>query len=104
MSCGFIQYFESSQGEDNLVIMKKSIISHTSLIKALKWIIFICLTLYSLWFMSDVWVQYMANVTSFKSYKIYAEDLPTTVLCFSPHAKKSVLDTHNMTLGWYTTV
>ena len=54
--------------------------------------------------MSDVWVQYMANVTSFKSYKIYAEDLPTTVLCFSPHAKKSVLDTHNMTLGWYTIV
>ena len=58
-------------------------------LKLFKWIIGISLFLWAVWFSKDVFTKYQAKVTNFKtnSEKNGGDDVPTTVLCFTPLAK-----------------
>ena len=58
-------------------------------LKLFKWMIGISLFLWAVWFSKDVFTKYQAKVTNFKtnSEKNEGNDVPTTVLCFTPLAK-----------------
>ena len=52
----------------------------------------------SMWFMNDVWTKFQTKDTTFKQYEADLNELPTTVLCFQPIAKESVLKDFNISL------
>ena len=43
-------------------------------------------------------MKFQAKKTSFTTYLEQREDLPSTVICFTPYAKKSVISKHNITI------
>ena len=51
-----------------------------------------------MWFMNDVWTKFQTKDTTFKQYEAELSELPTTVLCFQPIAKESVLKDFNISL------
>ena len=70
----------------------------------LKYFLLIGLTLSSGWFMSDVWLKFQSKDTAIKQYSEPRSELPTSVLCFDPSVKKSVLDKYNLSMYEFSTV
>ena len=58
----------------------------------LKWILSFSLIILSIYFMKDVWTKFEKKTTSFNTFRETLNELPTTVLCFSPFAKESIFD------------
>ena len=74
-------------------------ISHVRLIQSLKWVLLISLFIFSCWFLKDVWIKFQAMDTSYKLYKVERTDeQPTTVICFEPFAKKTLLEKYDLSL------
>ena len=60
--------------------------------KLLKWILSFTLIILSIYFVKDVWTKFEKKTTSFNTFRETLNELPTTVLCFSPFAKTSIFD------------
>ena len=69
--------------------------------RVIKYSLIFLLMISSGWFMSDVWKKFQSEDTTFHMYRENHLKLPTTVLCFKPIAKKSVLKENNMTMYDY---
>ena len=61
------------------------------LFKILEWVLVIGLFFASFWFMTDVWEKFRSKKTSFTVYKEDRKEMPTTVVCFEPYGKPSVM-------------
>ena len=70
----------------------------TKLCLILRYFLVLGLTLSSGWFMSDVWLKFQSKDTAIKQYSEPRSELPTSVLCFDPSVKKSVLDKYNLSM------
>ena len=65
---------------------------------ALRYFLVLSLTIASGWFMSDVWMKFQSKDTGIKQYSEIRTELPTTVICFDPNIKKSILSNQNITM------
>ena len=72
--------------------MAKQAKSSYNFFELLKWILSFCLIIPSIYFMKDVWTKFEKKTTSFNTFRETLNELPTTVLCFSPFAKASIFD------------
>ena len=70
-------------------------ITHARLFKALKWVFHGILLILSGWFMSDVWTKFQAKDKCFITYEIERTHEPTTVICFDPYVKPTILRKYN---------
>ena len=75
-----------------------AILTQVNMFKVLEWILILGLILCSVFFMTDVWTKYQAKKTSFTTYQEMRKEMPTTVLCFAPFGKKSVLTKYNISI------
>ena len=64
----------------------------------LRYLLFAGLMISSAWFMKDVWIRFQSKDTAIKQRSDIRTELPTTVLCFDPTAKKSILREHNISM------
>ena len=81
--------------------------SKDNVYKALELIIIIGLFLWAIYFSKDTLEKFFSKRTGFSTFKELRSDFPTTVLCFSPIAKKSFTSQYNMTMkdfvnSWYS--
>ena len=67
--------------------------------KFLKWIFVAVVIISSSWFMRDVWEKFQSRKTSFTMYQEYRTEMPTTVLCFKPFIKKTILAKYNLSIA-----
>ena len=74
------------------------------LIKFFKWAYLLILTLSAIWFMHDVLQKYHRKDTALKRYEDIRNETPTTVICFKPFIKQSVLEKYNISLYEYQTL
>ena len=75
-----------------------AILSQDNIFKLLEWILVLGLIMCSIFFTTDVWTKYQAKKTSFITYQEMRKEMPTTVLCFAPFGKKSVLTKYNISM------
>ena len=71
-------------------------LSREKILKCIRWILVIGLTVSAIIFTKDNMVEYAKKRTSFKQYEETRMELPTTVLCFDPFLKTSVLNAYNL--------
>ena len=71
---------------------KKSNKNKLNFFKLLKWILSFILIILSIYFVKDVWTKFEKQTTSFNTFRETLNELPTTVLCFSPFAKTSIFE------------
>ena len=71
--------------------------SRPKIAKLLKYIFGLALFSYSLFFSRDVFCKYQEKVSTFKSKSEINTKVPTTVFCFEPSTKNSVLKKLNLT-------
>ena len=71
-------------------------LSREKILKCIRWILVIGLTVSAIIFTKDNMVEYAKKRTSFKQYEEARTELPTTVLCFNPFLKTSVLNAYNL--------
>ena len=67
--------------------------------KCLKWIFVAGVIASSSWFMRDVWEKFQSKKTSFTTYRELRTEMPTTVLCFKPFIKKTILAKYNLSIA-----
>ena len=74
-------------------------ISIENVFKALEWGILVALLICSYYFFWSVMLsKFQDKKTSFSTYQEVRTEMPTTVLCFAPFGKPSVLEKYNMTI------
>ena len=71
-------------------------LSSEKVLKCIRWTLVIGLTISAVLFTRETWVQYTKKSKSFKLYEEIRTELPTTVLCFNPFLKASVLEEYNL--------
>ena len=71
-------------------------LSSEKVLKCIRWTLVIGLTISAVLFTRETWVEYTKKRTSFKQYEEVRTELPTTVLCFNPFLKASVLEEYNL--------
>ena len=71
--------------------------SQTKFFEVLKWALLISLFGTSMWFMTDVLDKFQNKITSLNNYQEILTDLPTTVVCFQPLAKPTILEKYGFT-------
>ena len=67
--------------------------------KFLNWILLAGVMITSAWFMRDVWEKFQSNKTSFTMYREYRTAMPTTVMCFQPFIKATILAKYNLSIA-----
>ena len=68
------------------------------LYKILEWVLVIGLFFASFWFMTDVWDKFESKRTGYIVYEEIRREMPTTVVCFEPFAKPSVMEKYDISL------
>ena len=71
-------------------------LSSEKVLKCIRWTLVIGLTISAILFTRETWVAYTKKSKSFKQYEEARTELPTTVLCFNPFLKASVLKEYNL--------
>ena len=68
------------------------------LYKILEWGFVIGLIVASFWFMTDVWEKFESKRTGYTVYEEIWREMPTTVVCFEPYGKPSVMEKYGISL------
>ena len=68
------------------------------LYKILKWVFVLGLVIASFWFMTDVWDKFESKRTGYTVYEEDRQEMPTTVVCFEPYGKPSVMEKYGFSL------
>ena len=65
----------------------------------LEFVLSLILTIPLVWFSRDVFTKFVQKTTSFNTLKEPLNELPTTVFCFTPSAKRSIFNNYSLTLN-----
>ena len=82
----------------NSVLPKMPSCTKDRLYKILEWGFVIGLIVASFWFMTDVWDKFESKRTGYTVYEEIRTEMPTTVVCFEPYGKPSVMEKYGIRL------
>lgn len=70
------------------------------LFQILEWVVVVVLFLVAFWLMTltNLWEDFMSRRTSFSYSREDRKEMPTTVVCFEPHGKPSVMAKYGISL------